>query len=152
METSTRMQLHRFLALALALVLVLFPLSTTGNCLPCQRPNLPPRGLFNVFVAPLQNDLVAAGQSFNFRWINLDGGRINLVLVKGTPDDLETGKRESMHSSRMGVLAEAVPNKGSYMTVVPMSIPAGNDYAIELQWGAERSYTPLFTILNTSES
>ncbi|KAL1689383.1 hypothetical protein GGG16DRAFT_126492 [Schizophyllum commune] len=142
METSTRMQLHRFLALALALVLVLFPLSTTGNCLPCQRPNLPPRGLFNVFVAPLQNDLVVAGQSFNFRWINLDGGRINLVLVKGTPDDLET----------VGVLAEAVPNKGSYMTVVPMSIPAGNDYAIELQWGAERSYTPLFTILNTSES
>ena len=68
MATSTRMQLHRFLVLALVVLLALFPLSATANCLPCQRQNLLPRSLFNVFVAPLENDLVVAGQPFNFRW------------------------------------------------------------------------------------
>ncbi|KAL1760421.1 hypothetical protein FB107DRAFT_245696 [Schizophyllum commune] len=146
MANTACSQLHRFLAFALVAVLTLFSLSANANCLPCQRPNLLPRSLFNAFVAPMQNDLVVAGQSFNFRWIDLDGERINLVLVKGTPDDLETGKRESMHSS----CRVPMTFYRSYTTVVPKSIPAGNDYAIELQWGAERSYTPLFTILNTS--
>ncbi|KAL1722849.1 hypothetical protein EV715DRAFT_286894 [Schizophyllum commune] len=132
MATSTPIQLHRFLALALALVLVLFPLSTSANCLPCQRPALLPRSPFNVFVAPLENDLVVAGQSFNFRWINLDGDRVNLVLVQGDP---------------IGFLAEGISNAGQYTTVVP-NLPAGRDYAIELQSGAEKSYTPFFTIVN----
>ncbi|KAL1736454.1 hypothetical protein EV714DRAFT_232548 [Schizophyllum commune] len=140
MAASTRMQLQSFLALALALVLVLFPLSITANCLPCQRPNLLPRSLFNVFVAPLEGDIVVAGEPFDFRWANLDGDRINLVLVKGNLDDLET----------VGALAEGISNAGSYTTAVPQSIPAGNDYAIELQWGAERTYTPHFTIVNLS--
>ncbi|KAI5896908.1 uncharacterized protein SCHCODRAFT_02570106 [Schizophyllum commune H4-8] len=140
MATSMRNYVQRAFVLALALVVALFPLSASANCLPCQRPEVLPRSLYNVFTAPLGGDLVVAGQPFNFRWINLDGEIINLVLVKGGPDDLKT----------VGALAEAVPNKGSYTTVVPNSIPAGNDYAIEMQWGAETTYTPFFTILNPS--
>ncbi|KAL1674111.1 hypothetical protein EV122DRAFT_221324 [Schizophyllum commune] len=147
MVTSTRMQLQSFLALALVVVLALFPLSATANCLPCQRPSLLPRSLFNDFVAPLEGDLVVASQPFNFRWINLDGDRVNLVLVQGDPSALKTGKFSFNFRFCMGFLAEGISNGGDYTTVVP-NLPAGRDYALELQSGAEKSYTPLFTIVN----
>lgn len=44
----------------------------------------------NAFVAPLGGDIVTAGKVFNIKWINLDGGIINLVLVRGDPNNLST--------------------------------------------------------------
>ncbi|KAF3167927.1 hypothetical protein TWF225_006670 [Orbilia oligospora] len=92
----------------------------------------------NTFTAPLAGDIVTAGTGFQVRWINLDGGIVNLVLVRGTPNSLKT----------IGALAAGIPNTGVFNWNVPSSLEAGTDYSIEIQSGAEKNFTPLFTIIN----
>ncbi|KAK6339650.1 hypothetical protein TWF718_009045 [Orbilia javanica] len=92
----------------------------------------------NMFTAPLAGDLVTAGSGFQVRWINLDGGIVNLVLVRGTPNNLKT----------IGALAAGIPNTGVFNWNVPSSLEAGTDYAIEIQSGAEKSFTPMFTVVS----
>ncbi|KAK6523679.1 hypothetical protein TWF281_001654 [Arthrobotrys megalospora] len=92
----------------------------------------------NAFTAPLAGDLVTAGIPFQIRWINLDGGIVNLVLVRGTPNSLKT----------VGALAAGIPNVGVFNWNVPSNLEAGTDYAIEIQSGAEKNFTPMFTVIN----
>ncbi|KAK6513889.1 hypothetical protein TWF506_008320 [Arthrobotrys conoides] len=92
----------------------------------------------NTFTAPLAGDIVTAGSAFQVRWINLDGGIVNLVLVRGTPNSLKT----------IGALAAGIPNVGVFNWNVPANLDAGTDYSIEIQSGAEKNFTPLFTIIN----
>ncbi|KAJ6258542.1 hypothetical protein Dda_6586 [Drechslerella dactyloides] len=92
----------------------------------------------NAFTAPLGGDLVTAGLPFQVRWINIDGGIINLVLVRGSPNDLKT----------VNTIAAGISNTGEFIWNVPYTINAGQDYSIEIQSGAERNYTPLFSVIN----
>ncbi|KAK6352414.1 hypothetical protein TWF730_009241 [Orbilia blumenaviensis] len=96
----------------------------------------------NTFTAPLAGDLVTAGSPFQVRWINLDGGIVNLVLVRGTPNNLKT----------VGALAAGIPNTGVFNWNVPPNLEPGTDYAIEIQYGAEKTFTPLFTIIDAVPS
>ncbi|KAF3921212.1 hypothetical protein ABW21_db0204118 [Orbilia brochopaga] len=91
----------------------------------------------NAFTAPLGGDLVSAGSNFQVRWINIDGGIINLVLVRGKPSNLQT----------VGAIAAGITNTGEFNWAVPSNTAPGNDYSIEIQSGAERNYTPLFTVI-----
>ncbi|EWC47289.1 hypothetical protein DRE_03408 [Drechslerella stenobrocha 248] len=92
----------------------------------------------NAFTAPLSGDIVTAGKPFQVRWIDLDGGLINLVLVRGNPNSLQT----------VGAIAAGIPNTGAFNWNVPASLTAGSDYAVEIQSGAERNYTPLFRVVD----
>ncbi|KAF3939026.1 hypothetical protein ABW19_dt0206707 [Dactylella cylindrospora] len=114
----------RFISFLLATCLALLPSFVLGER--------------NAFTAPLLNDLVTAGQTFQIRWINLDGGIINLVLRRGNPANLQT----------IGAIATGISNNGVFNWNVPSDLTPGNDYAIEIQFGAARNYTPLFTIIS----
>ncbi|KAK6498850.1 hypothetical protein TWF481_011422 [Arthrobotrys musiformis] len=92
----------------------------------------------NTFTAPLAGDLVTAGFPFQVRWINLDGGIVNLILVRGTPNSLRT----------IGALAAGIPNTGVFNWNVPYNLETGTDYAIEIQYGAEKNFTPMFTVVS----
>ncbi|KAK6337818.1 hypothetical protein TWF696_001297 [Orbilia brochopaga] len=97
-----------------------------------------PQYKINAFTAPLGGDLVTAGTSFQVRWINIGGGIVNLVLVRGDPSNLLT----------VGAIAAGISNTGEFNWNVPSNLTPGNDYSIEIQSGAERNYTPLFSVVN----
>ncbi|EPS45900.1 hypothetical protein H072_95 [Dactylellina haptotyla CBS 200.50] len=91
----------------------------------------------NAFTAPLAGDIVTVGKPFQVRWINIDGGIINLVLVRGDPANVKT----------ISAIAAGIPNTGVFNWNVPEALEPRDDYAIEIQAGVTRNYTPLFKVI-----
>ncbi|KAF3923048.1 hypothetical protein ABW20_dc0104897 [Dactylellina cionopaga] len=91
----------------------------------------------NAFTAPLAGDIVTAGKFFQVRWINLNGGIVNLVLARGDPANLKT----------IGAIAAGIPNSGVFNWLVPAALEPGDDYAVAIQSGTEKNYTPMFKII-----
>ncbi|KAF3924441.1 hypothetical protein AA313_de0209006 [Arthrobotrys entomopaga] len=92
---------------------------------------------YNSLTAPLAGDIITTGKPFQIRWINPDGGIVNVVLLRGDYANPKT----------IGALAAGIPNVGFFNWNVQTALEPGTDYLIEVQSGVEKSFTPHFTIV-----
>jgi hypothetical protein len=89
----------------------------------------------NAFTSPGPTDVLQAGSTFVISWNNTDGGsEINLFLKQGDPNNLAT----------VLTIAQSLANGGAVRWSIPASLPAGNNYALEIQEVADT------TIINFS--
>jgi hypothetical protein len=95
----------------------------------------------NPIIKPDGKEPILAGHTFTIEWKPTTEGTITLTLRQGPSTNLNT----------LGVIADKVPNSGTYEWTPDASLPSGDNYAIMItSANGDVNYTPLLTITGTS--
>lgn len=95
----------------------------------------------NPIIKPDGKEPILAGHAFTIEWKPTTDGTITLTLRQGPSTNLHT----------LGVIADKVPNSGTYEWTPDASLPSGDNYAIMItSANGDVNYTPLLTITGTA--
>ncbi|RPA98034.1 hypothetical protein L873DRAFT_1828713 [Choiromyces venosus 120613-1] len=85
---------------------------------------------------------ITSGSPITIKWTPSTSGPVTLVLRKGDGNNLDT----------ITTITSGIPNSGSFDWTPSSTLPAGDDYAIQIISGGVSNYSPKFGISSTVSS